>query len=317
MQGGEGVRHRLIGEGAFATVRYFAKNQSTGKEYVMKVGKDEASRAALAVERRLLLSLSHRNVVKAVPCDMPRYKDNLVMEKMYCDLHHYINTRARTGSFIPETVLRTIMGEVLSGLSYLHSHGIAHRDIKPENILLGTKSTEVVLCDFGTALQFGKTTRDYNICGTALYQAPELLDLDVLRNGRVGEMIAMPDMFSVGVAMLVSHTASLPPHQSEHRQSERVALMLKQCRRQVPEPRLIFDDASSTEDGEDGSLSSSCEEGGAEVEKVEGGAGGAKGPLLSEPAFEVLKGLLKVDPAERLSASQALQLSWFQTPQLK
>eukprot|EP01061_Rhynchopus_euleeides_P017791 TRINITY_DN29459_c0_g2_i1.p1 TRINITY_DN29459_c0_g2~~TRINITY_DN29459_c0_g2_i1.p1 ORF type:complete len:272 (+),score=125.45 TRINITY_DN29459_c0_g2_i1:364-1179(+) len=268
----------------------------------MKIPKDDASKKALEVEKRMLLSLSHPNVIKAVPCELPAYRDNLVMEKMYCDLHHYINQRARAGSSIPEKVLRSVMGEVLSGLKYIHSHGIAHRDIKPENILLGTRSHEVVICDFGTALQFGSNTRDFSICGTALYQAPEMLELEQVRKGRVGALVAAPDMFSLGVSMLVSHTASLPPHQSEHTQEKRVELMLNQCRVAAP---VAFDDEASTSSSDD-----ECSEASVPSRPASPAAKPAGTPM-SDEAFAVIQGLLAVNPEERLTAASALKMPWF------
>jgi serine/threonine protein kinase len=51
-----------------------------------------------------------------------------------------------------EVVARSIVYQILSGVSYLHSpeRRIAHRDIKPRNILLDTSGT-AVLIDFGVA----------------------------------------------------------------------------------------------------------------------------------------------------------------------
>ncbi|KAJ6784999.1 hypothetical protein PWT90_03684 [Aphanocladium album] len=45
---------------------------------------------------------------------------------------------------------RSAILDVVSGLEYLHEHGIVHRDIKPDN-LLWTRDYRVKICDFSTS----------------------------------------------------------------------------------------------------------------------------------------------------------------------
>jgi len=52
------------------------------------------------------------------------------------------------GGKFPLNVSRTYFQQMINGLAYMHTQGIAHRDIKPENILL-TADFVLKLADFG------------------------------------------------------------------------------------------------------------------------------------------------------------------------
>lgn len=43
--------------------------------------------------------------------------------------------------------------QILAGVEYLHSRGVAHRDLKPENILLDERDN-IKISDFGMATVF-------------------------------------------------------------------------------------------------------------------------------------------------------------------
>eukprot|EP00347_Sterkiella_histriomuscorum_P021045 403335473 len=78
-----------------------------------------------------------------------------------------------------EKDLRTIMGQLLLGLDFMHSQNIIHRDIKPDNILMTSQTQgiyEIRIADFGLATQL-KSDKDlcYHKCGTPSFIAPECL----------------------------------------------------------------------------------------------------------------------------------------------
>lgn len=50
-----------------------------------------------------------------------------------------------------EKLARHLFVQMISGLEYLHSNGIAHRDIKPENLLID-KNFRLIIADFGFAI---------------------------------------------------------------------------------------------------------------------------------------------------------------------
>jgi protein-serine/threonine kinase len=67
--------------------------------------------------------------------------------------------------------------QIIHGIAYLHSMGVAHRDIKPENLLLDAHG-RVKITDFGVSDVFRmcweKTTHlSKGLCGSEPYIAPE------------------------------------------------------------------------------------------------------------------------------------------------
>lgn len=87
--------------------------------------------------------------------------------------------------------------QLMSGLNYLHSHGVYHRDLKPENILLD-KDLTLKITDFGFAklhseMKNGKTRTNLGSMG---YKAPELALLNLYSPGAV-------DLFACGSILFI------------------------------------------------------------------------------------------------------------------
>lgn len=78
---------------------------------------------------------------------------------------------------IPESHYKYFLYQIVRGLKFIHSAGIAHRDIKPRNLLINA-SADLKICDFGLARPLFKKDKasvltDYVV--TRWYRAPELL----------------------------------------------------------------------------------------------------------------------------------------------
>jgi serine/threonine protein kinase len=66
--------------------------------------------------------------------------------------------------------------EIVSGMEYLHAHGVIYRDLKPENLLLSHKG-HIIMTDFGLSKEglHSENDRTGTFCGTPEYLAPEII----------------------------------------------------------------------------------------------------------------------------------------------
>src|SRR6185295_18712574 len=71
-------------------------------------------------------------------------------------------------------LVRSVLRQLVAGLSALHGKGKLHRDIKPSNVLVG-RDGRLVILDFGLMSDAvpGTTGADDSMSGTPAYLAPE------------------------------------------------------------------------------------------------------------------------------------------------
>ncbi|MCO5585527.1 hypothetical protein L7F22_039460 [Adiantum nelumboides] len=171
-----------IGKGATAVVRLAHKwDRSTEKLYAVKEfrkrRKNETEKEyvkKLTSEFCISSTLHHINIVETV--DLVQDENRHWCEVMeYCpggDLYAAIK---RGG--MSQAVVECSFKQILSGIAYLHSMGVAHRDIKPENLLLDA-SGHIKITDFGVSDVFRmcwekSTHYSKGLCGSEPYIAPE------------------------------------------------------------------------------------------------------------------------------------------------
>ncbi|KAI9281820.1 kinase-like domain-containing protein [Sporodiniella umbellata] len=140
------------------------KKQETDREYMKR----------LTAEFCISSTFSHPNVIHTM---------DLVLDekKRYCTVMEYC-----PGGDLYACIMMGRMSEVeklccfkqmIQGLAYLHSLGVAHRDIKPENLLL-TMDGQLKITDFGVSDVFrypweSKERTSIGLVGSEPYIAPE------------------------------------------------------------------------------------------------------------------------------------------------
>ena len=78
---------------------------------------------------------------------------------------------------VTEDIAHLYFLQLISGVSFMHSKGVAHRDLKPENILMSDNGN-LKIADFGMATMFeykGQRKQSTTMCGSPPYIAPEVL----------------------------------------------------------------------------------------------------------------------------------------------
>lgn len=194
-------RHgKHLGKGATCKVTLMARKGSPGELYAVKEFRGKSGRESqeeyekkIKSEYSIAKSLHHPNIVETVRLCTDHGRWNHVME--YCaegDLFGlvekgYLKQEARMVD------RHCLFKQLVQGVNYLHSNGIAHRDIKLENLLI-TRDSKLKITDFGVSEVFsgihpglreaggvcGKNMGDVRlcapgICGSEPYIAPEVL----------------------------------------------------------------------------------------------------------------------------------------------
>lgn len=116
---------------------------------------------------------------------------------------------------VREDIAQIYFVQLVSGVSFMHSKGVAHRDLKPENILLSQDGC-LKLADFGMATMFeykGQRKTSSTLCGSPPYIAPEILacgraDKRSPSAGRYSPDLV--DLWSCGVILFVLLVGNTP-----------------------------------------------------------------------------------------------------------
>jgi len=153
---------------------------------------------ALISEIGFMCKLDHRNIASIVEFYIEGGMVYSIMELM-------------TGGTVMDTVIlkksfserdaQQVFQQMLEGLQYLHSLGVAHRNLKLENLVLVRKGdlTHLKIIDIGHA-QVGAVSNQADIRINPLYGSPEMVKA-YLKRGPVPKPGAGPDMWSAGVIL--------------------------------------------------------------------------------------------------------------------
>ena len=169
-------------------------------QYAVKTSFDPDSRANLERERQVL------NLVQGQPYLLQMYdystpqvpgtelsEFEIVTEWCDQDLFSMIDEMENRGRTFPDSAVKSIMTQVLTGIQALHTLGYCHLDLKPDNIFIKKKGNlDICIGDFGLALPV--RTQIMSTIGTENYMAPEI----VASESSPVTITEKQDVFSIG-----------------------------------------------------------------------------------------------------------------------
>ncbi|XP_020573830.1 mitogen-activated protein kinase kinase kinase NPK1-like [Phalaenopsis equestris] len=180
-----------IGHGATASVSLAIEANST---HLFAVKSSPISRSAiLQKEHSILSSLTSPHIVSCLGFDISGESYHLFLELAA------MGALSDVAGRLDEPKIRSFTRQILLGLSYLHSEGIAHCDVKGGNVLLCSDDL-VKLADFGCARRDGDGGR--LVMGTPAYMSPEAV--------RGEEQGIAGDVWSLGCTVVEMATGKSP-----------------------------------------------------------------------------------------------------------
>ena len=305
------VEAALIGQGAYGAVCRATIKKNNAIVAIKRIAAFNKNLDTAKKILREIVILNHLQSIPQVvrahlvfrsPVEKTVY---IVMDYFPSDLSSVIKQQRA----LNEEMIRYMVAQLLLGIRGMHKAGCIHRDLSTRNILVNNEC-EIAIADFGLARFFDPEEHMSFGVVTQWYRAPEIVT-DAAYNEKV-------DVWSVGVIMaellLQGHLFAGKPND--------LADQLNKIMRVVglPNPDW-FNDKTST-------LCSSSDNAKLYIQRLSQSPQAAAmfkptllappnegGPNwkipLTEQSRDVMTRLLKFNPDERLTAAQALQLSWF------
>jgi len=282
-----------VGEGAYAVV-YKAKNRTTGEFVALKRirldSEEEGVPSTALREISLLKELKHPNIVRLQDVLWQPKKLTLVFEYLEQDLKKYMETLG--GGPLDTTLVKSFLYQLLKGIAFCHKNRVLHRDLKPQNLLINPKRGQLKLGDFGLARVFGIPVKNgySSEVVTLWYRAPDVL----MGNVKYSTPI---DVWSAGCIFYEMATGQpLFPGSKRNDQLDRIFKLFGTPDettwpgiKELPDYLALSNEFGSYLPQ---NLTSSN---------------------IDDKGLELLNKMLQMDPAKRITASNAMQHEYFDT----
>ena len=227
--------NKLLGRGNFSHVYdgYMCVFTPVAiKKIHMNAIEKEKNQKYLKSEIQIMKKLKHDNIVNLLDVIWKDGQLNIILEQ--CgggDLKKYLEGKA-----MREEYVQFYAKQLASGLEYLYKNKIIHRDLKPQNLLLNSDYTVLKISDFGFAKIIGAEAMAQTICGTPMYMAPEIMNVEPYTD--------RADLWSVGIILFEMFFARYPFHGMKN-QYELMKLMKTDIKIDIPTKPVISNEAKN------------------------------------------------------------------------
>jgi len=227
-------------------------------------------------KEKLMFPLKHRNIIQRIPmiCQDDSFYSLLCEFAKYGDFFELVTKGCLSG----EVVVRSYFHQLIEGLEYIHSQGLAHLDLKLENLMLGA-DFNLKIIDFDQA----QPLKDDLITsgGSTCYRAPEVMD------GSCSHLAAA-DIYAAGIILFAFFAKQFPFAEKEDPTNTDI-----NCYSTFVHNNKYFWTGKITKKNKTSPRGS-----------------------FTKDFIELLNGMWHVDPTERFTLEQVKASKWYQGPVL-
>eukprot|EP01064_Diplonema_japonicum_P035592 TRINITY_DN776_c9_g1_i1.p1 TRINITY_DN776_c9_g1~~TRINITY_DN776_c9_g1_i1.p1 ORF type:complete len:708 (+),score=92.37 TRINITY_DN776_c9_g1_i1:34-2124(+) len=211
LHSGGWTKGKILGRGQFGTVYLvlLPGGSALACKQLEVGGQQEEELQTYMREIVTMKDLNHPNIVRYFYACYNREEGNIQLFMEYVQGGSLARLVRTIDDHLSEAQAIRYMKQVLSGVAYLHEHGIVHRDLKGDNVLVDTSEGVCKISDFGSSKNIRNLenpTIAKTITGTPNWMAPEMIT-----NAGETEHNEKVDVWSLGCTTVEILNKGKPP----------------------------------------------------------------------------------------------------------
>jgi len=195
---------------------YLTSSKVNKQNYAMKIFDHQGEKPHPYFKNEIrFANLKHPNVIDIVHYENERDTvDKGALKRVsyilmeYAPHGDFFDFIANNSQHFDEKLIRTFFRQLIDGIEYLHSSGIAHLDLKPENLLLGA-NYNLKIADFD--LSHVKGDAKIFSRGTKNYRGPEFFKSSSVSSSDIKVPFAA-DIYSAAIVLFILKSGGMYPH---------------------------------------------------------------------------------------------------------